>query len=432
MYDVCVMNNLKYDLGQIINFVFQRGLFHMFGANIFNKIIIFSGGLLLVRLLTKEEYGIYSYVQNTVAIFLLIDGLGATSGLLQFGSIFYGTKKMIIYFNHSMNRGMLTNLIIAVLVILYALIFVNNTEIKYLFILASFLPFFNIIFNIFQTYNIVCRDNKFYSLYTILNTVLMTGALIIGALIWNIKGIFIISYFAIILTILFGWLHYLKNNNFSESIKISLNKKEKQQYNSFSLVSICSNALSHIVFLIDVFLIGIIIKDMDILASFKSATLIPFGLLFIPQTIMTFIYPYFAKNNTNYVWVRGNYIKLILGSIILNLLITILLILTAPWVINTIFGSQYLDSIPIYRLLCIGYFISSSFRSPSGSILSSLGKVKVNLYISIVVGLFNIILDIIMISSYGSVGAAWSTIIVFIISAIMGNYYLFNFLNKKL
>ena len=35
----------------------QRGLMHMFGANVFNKIISFSGTILLVRILSKGEYG---------------------------------------------------------------------------------------------------------------------------------------------------------------------------------------------------------------------------------------------------------------------------------------------------------------------------------------------------------------------------------------
>lgn len=39
----------------------QRGLMHMFGANVFNKIISFSGTILLVRILSKGEYGVYAY-----------------------------------------------------------------------------------------------------------------------------------------------------------------------------------------------------------------------------------------------------------------------------------------------------------------------------------------------------------------------------------
>ena len=48
----------------------QRGLMHMFGANVFNKIISFSGTILLVRILSKGEYGVYAYVQNILSFFI--------------------------------------------------------------------------------------------------------------------------------------------------------------------------------------------------------------------------------------------------------------------------------------------------------------------------------------------------------------------------
>jgi Polysaccharide biosynthesis protein. len=54
----------------------QRGLMHMFGANVFNKIISFSGTILLVRILSKGEYGVYAYVQN-ILLFFVIERFGS-------------------------------------------------------------------------------------------------------------------------------------------------------------------------------------------------------------------------------------------------------------------------------------------------------------------------------------------------------------------
>lgn len=55
----------------------QRGLMHMFGANVFNKIISFSGTILLVRILSKGEYGVYAYVQNIFVFFFVIERFGS-------------------------------------------------------------------------------------------------------------------------------------------------------------------------------------------------------------------------------------------------------------------------------------------------------------------------------------------------------------------
>ena len=76
----------------------------------------------------------------------------------------------------------------------------------------------------------------------------------------------------------------------------------------------------------------------------------------------------------------------------------------------------------------VGYFISGTFRIPSGNILSSMKEVKVNFYNSIISGVANILLDIALIKKMGSNGAAIATVAVYIISSLISNIYL----HKKL
>lgn len=67
-----------------IDFLVKKGFFYIFSSNVVNKIIQFASGIFLVRLLSKEEFGIYSYAQNILSFFLLFSGLGVTSGMLQY------------------------------------------------------------------------------------------------------------------------------------------------------------------------------------------------------------------------------------------------------------------------------------------------------------------------------------------------------------
>lgn len=87
-----------------------------------------------------------------------------------------------------------------------------------------------------------------------------------------------------------------------------------------------NNGVSFLVYIIDVFLIGVITEDMNVLASYKTATLIPFALTFIPSTIMTFVYPYFANHQNDKNWVRNHYMKLLKYCLGLNLCISLFLI----------------------------------------------------------------------------------------------------------
>ena len=75
--------------------------------------------------------------------------------------------------------------------------------------------------------------------------------------------------------------------------------------------------------------------------------------------------------------------------------------------------------------------ISATLRIPAGNILSMIRKVKVNLYISIISGIANIILDIVLIKLWGSVGAAIATILVVIISSVIAVNYLIIYLYKE-
>ena len=70
-----ILKNLK--------ILFRTGFFHIFGSNVINKIIGFLSSIILVRLLTKAEYGIFTYSWNIYSILILAIGLGMESAVLQ-------------------------------------------------------------------------------------------------------------------------------------------------------------------------------------------------------------------------------------------------------------------------------------------------------------------------------------------------------------
>ena len=71
----------------------SKGLFDIFGANVINKILAFLSSIFIVRILTKDEFGTYAYLQNILSFFLLLNGAGVTSGYLQYGSKYWKNNK---------------------------------------------------------------------------------------------------------------------------------------------------------------------------------------------------------------------------------------------------------------------------------------------------------------------------------------------------
>ena len=84
----------------------------------------------------------------------------------------------------------------------------------------------------------------------------------------------------------------------------------------------------------------------------------------------------------------------------------------------------------IFAVLMIAYFFSATFRKITGNILVTQRKLLVNLYIGLFEGGLNIFFNIIMVKYYGTIGAAYATLIVAIASSVIGTTYMYIYLQK--
>lgn len=411
----------------------KNGFFHIFFSQILNKIISFCNYVLIVRLVTKTEYGLYSYASNIISIFLLINGLGIISGLLQFGSeSIENPGKLKAYANFAWKTGLLFSFVVSISILIYSqLADLKINHSSFLLILMSLFPVVDYVFTYIEILFRIQLMNKIYSAVTTVFNILSILATILGAYLFSIKGIVLFRYVAYIISIFFGLFFYRKLAFVKQISSYIISKNEKKSFLKLSFVSCLNNAISQMLYLLDVFVIGFIIPDEKIIASYKAATTIPFAMIFIPGTIMLYIYPYFAKNNKDREWVRANYYLVLKISAMLNAFLSAIMILFAPFIIRTLFGSQYVDSVEIFRILSAGYFIAATFRIPSGNILVTLRRIKLNFYNSVFSGIMNIILNIFFILNMGSIGAAYSTVLIYIISSIISTTYLNIIINSK-
>lgn len=404
--------------------LYLKGFFHIIGSNILNKIMQFCNGIFIVRILTKEELGIFTYAQNILAFFLLINGLGITSGFLQYGSRNNDNEELKNSIaNYSLKYGLGINLLISFFIVIYSIFGKFKVEeARIIFRLMLFFPIITLITEIVQVYLRVNLKNKEMARISNLNTFFNLIGMLLGSHIYGIIGLIVGKYIGNLISIFNCW-KYLKIIYLNNILK--LEQELKKEMIKFSIVAVFNNGISQLLYIIDIFLIGIIIADKNIIASYKTATLIPVALNFIPLSVMTYLYPYITKNLENKFILR-RYLKQLLvylGGI--NLIISTILILFSRLIITIIFGENYLDSKNIFIILSLGYFIAGTFRIPFGSLLAAMGKIKCNFYTTLFSGVLNIILDIILIKKYSGVGAAIVTISIFIFSSILGGYFLY-------
>ena len=410
------------NIAALIRKIKDRGFFHIFFADVINKFVSFFTVFALVRILSKQTYGEWSYALNIISIILLFQGMGSVPALLQYCSSAQSTAKIHSYFKFGIRVGLISNMILAA-VTFYIACFVplpvegSNRILLYL----SLLPLITIVFESILMYLRSTFQNKSFSFLSVTNTVLFFFGSVIGGLLFNVIGVVLGRYFAYSACI-GGAIKSIKSE-LQDIIKAKeLEYTEKKDFLKFGIIAMLTNSISSMLYLIDIQLIGIFSKNAEMVASYQTATMIPFALNFIPLAIMTFTYPYFAKNGNDLNWVITSYRSLLKYLTPLNLAISGGLFILAPVIVPLTFGTQYTDSVVPFRILSLGYFIAGTFRIPAGNILASIKLVHINLFNSIVCGILNITLDILLIPIYGGTGAALTTVSIFVVSSIISNY----------
>jgi len=396
----------------------EKGFLHIVTSEVINRAGRFLSAVIVVRLLTKTSYGSFSYAYNILQLFLLVNGLGVYYAILQFSSETDDLKRRHSFLKLGLKIGGVFNIFIFLAIILFVLLFdlplKSSDEVL---LLLCMMPLVTLFFDVMNTYFRASLRNREFSYFNITHSVLFIVGTVVGGYFFQIPGIIVGRYLAFIAVILFGfWMFRSEVKGIYRAAGLAV--KEKWDFIKYALTVALTNSISQILYILDVFLVGLIISSEAVVASYKTATVIPFALAFVPNSIVIFIYPYFARNLGNKKRLKRYFFKIFGYLVFFNLLVSIFLIVYAPLIIRIVFGVQYLDAVLPFRILSLGYFISGSFRILAGNVLASLRKVKFNLLNSTFTGLSNIILNIILIRRMGSVGAAVATVAVLLLSSI--------------
>ncbi|WP_155268167.1 oligosaccharide flippase family protein, partial [Bacteroides fragilis] len=96
----------------------KRGGFSVFFSTALVKISAALLSIIVVQLLTKEDYGILSYVLSIYAIAIVIAGFGGNYSLLRFGSIVNSFLKKKQYYYYTQRIGIkYTSVVVAIIVV---------------------------------------------------------------------------------------------------------------------------------------------------------------------------------------------------------------------------------------------------------------------------------------------------------------------------
>lgn len=396
--------------------LYRKGLFDIMGSGLLNKIFFFVGNIFAVRFLAKAEYGAFGFADSIMAFIITLNGLGITNGVLQFcceKDNYFERKK---YERYGLYFGLLTTGAFSILCIGYA--FLGKFPIsasRIVFFVYSLYPMTYFLFTYFCVVLRCYDENKKYARIRNINAFVYAACEIAGTYFFNEIAIVVALYLATLTSSYVGYRYIKKYHNEQPNIEeetgsLKLTKNEKTEYIKYSVYTSLNQVVTNLVGFVDVLLIGAIVANPQEVAAYKVATVIPLALMFIPDSILMFFYPYYARYKDDKKWIRESTKKLFMYASALNIVISLSLFILAPYIITILWSKKYISSVFPFRVLAFNYFISATFRYNIIYIMNALRQVKIVLVVNIISGILDILLNYVLITAFGMVGAAFATL----------------------
>ena len=385
----------------------KRDGLYVIGASMLNKLFRFLVQIFVIRTIAKDAWGDLSYAIAVVNFILPFAGFGVNNALLRFGALYDNDTDKKALFAYSLKRGFF------IAVMWLCLLWASSGWIsgdlpgaqQYLEFLSLYIVTF-LLFELLKVYWLLMEQKKYFALADVLYSVLM---LLLGLLVSSPYGAMGFVWVIVIVPLLvFLYFIFSPKPGILSSLKYQLKELPKGFYKYGIYVGLGAVA-SQLMYSVDLILIGELIKDPIPLSVYRTASIIPINLMFVPVA-------YFTSDNT---LIAAKYkdksflIQYIKGFmplfVILSLILSVSLYFFADILIVQIFGDKYLESVPIFRVMLWAVIGAYLLRVPFGNMLSSVGKSSLNAMNAFFLLLLNIGLNYYFISVYGAMGAAYAT-----------------------
>ncbi len=395
----------------------KEGFFHILLGGSLTKIIAFMSSILIVRLLSKDEYAYLAYADNIYSYVLLICGLGCSSAILKY-CISENQNKNFAYFKFAIKFGTISQVMIMVIIG----IIISNVNIafseskKYIYSLL-FYPFLYFWIGAIQSYMRSLFKNKEFAYSGIIQSCVVLGCSVVFVLACGGYGVVGARYIALIVVAIYGITVIKREIGRQDQNVVCLEKSEKKAFVGLGLALLFANLFSMIMPNNESFLINNILRQANITAEYKVASLIPTQLPFFTSAIVTYYFPIFAKmKNNSMIWEKIKRVGLLTGGLILG--VTLVGIVVSPIIIKIFYGEQYNNIFTLMTFLWIINAINAGFRMLPMNILPAIGYAKFNVVVAFISCIIHFIIDYFLITYFGIKGAVIAGGIVYFCSGV--------------
>lgn len=382
----------------------------MFGGQMFSLVVAFFVGAWLARYLGPENYGVLSYAIAFVGLFGFIASLGV-DGILSRELVKFPEKRDELL-GTTFRLKLIGGTAAFLLAVLGAILIKTSPVIKLLIILFAFsfiLQAINVISIYFQAEVKSKHNVKALIAATIISSVLKIAVILLAkGVIW-IMVVYVLDSLWQGIGFMGAYKHYglkIKSWHFDKSLAREILK------GSWPLM--LASAASFIYIRIDQVMIGAMLGNREV-GLYAAAVKLVEVWYFIPMIICASLFPAIvnAKKTGPEIY-RSRLKNFYILMAVIPIIIAIPIALLANPIISILFGSSYFGSVPILQI-----YIWSSFGLFLGAAVSqylmSENLVKTIFWLNFLAMAVNIVLNLMFIPAFGLLGAAWATLISYLV-----------------
>lgn len=404
---------------------FQRNGQFIFFSMLISRLSSFLTGIFIVRLISQHDYGQITIVASLFALFSSLIGFGSSYSVLRYVPLEMQNddkKELSVYL---LRKGFNYQILLTILFLTISFFYVerySHVVIIFVFFAVRLIGFY-FLTHILADY----RANEKNRTYAYLSLIISVTGLI-GS---------------ISLTFFWGTFGYLISISILPYLSLLWIRKEKLQTWSirkippkgvwnYALNAAATSLLSDLLFSTDIILLSIYSNETDI-ANYKVAVMIPFNITLLGISVIFASYPQIVKHYNNYWYLKNyvlNYYKIFVP---ISIFIFAIGSIFAEQIIKTVFGVEYVSTInvAVFTLYLFTFLLNILFRNLYGNMLSAVGKISVNTWVSIFSILILFVLSYFFVPKYGILGMAISMSVVLFCSGIILCTSFWNYLKSK-
>lgn len=382
---------------------FIRSFFSVGFSKVVASLLNFVFMVYSVRILSKNENGIFQYYSGFLPILLAVAEFGLPAAMVKYLSPLTEDKRKIGVLLASSLWIKWAALFVLILVSGLASFFLRENALAvFLLVFGSFVLSFNSYFeSIFISFGQYQSLSIWYPLPNLIRLLLLYFAdqFYSGAM-DNLDILTVFTVSPVFTVVLFFFLFPRQKLNWSgEQEEIRQQTKELASFNRYaflaSLFAIFSDRME--LFFLHKY------HSTESVASYGVA-LQPFsGFVILFSVLNSMIYPKLSRLTDNKEFM--NYLgKSILVAIAFALVLSPWVLL-GDWFFSALFSGKYPESVPVFQLLYPNYLLQLVF-SPLGMALFALGQPRMLALLALIRLGFGLVLDNLLIPEYGPMGAA--------------------------